>query len=133
KLGLALRLNYVSYGRGGTPPGGFNFYRAMTQGPDPRTPTAVGGDGYASFLLGIGGDGTTSPGGSISHQIRPANANRYFAWYVQDDFKVNKKLTLNFGLRWDFDSGATERYNYISAIDPLLRNPASEKTGLDLR
>jgi hypothetical protein len=133
KYGADLRINFVNYGQLGTPSGGFNFTRAMTQGPDPRVPTAVGGDGYAAFLLGVGGDGTTNPGGSITHQIRPANANHYFAWYVQDDFKVSRRLTVNFGLRWDFDSGATERYNYISAIDPLIHNPASDATGLDLR
>jgi len=99
----------------------------MTQGPDPRTPTAVGGVGYASFLLGAGSSG------SISHQIRPANANRYFAFYLQDDFKVARKLTLNAGLRWDFESGTTERHDQLSAIDPLVRNPISDKAGFDVK
>jgi Carboxypeptidase regulatory-like domain/TonB-dependent Receptor Plug Domain len=133
KYGIDLRINWVNYGQLGTPSGGFNFYRAMTQGPDPRVPTAVGGDGYASFLLGVGGNGTTDLGGSITHQIRPANYNHYFAWYVQDDFKVSKRLTLNAGLRWDFDSGVTERYNYLTAFDPTVRNPLSDTTGMDLR
>lgn len=133
KVGVDLRINFVNYGQLGTPSGGFHFYKAMTQGPDPRAPTGVGGDGYAAFLLGAGGDGTTNPGGSITHQIRPANANRYFAWYLQDDFKVSRKLTLNAGLRWDFDSGATERFNHLTAFDPTVRNPLSDQTGLDLR
>ncbi|HWB95361.1 MAG TPA: TonB-dependent receptor, partial [Bryobacteraceae bacterium] len=133
KYGVDLRLNWVNYGQLGTPSGGFNFYRAMTQGPDPRVPTNNGGDAYAAFLLGAGGNGTTDPGGNITHQIRPANFNHYFAWYVQDDFKVNKRLTLNAGLRWDFDSGVTERHNFLTAFDPTIRNPLSDQTGLDLR
>lgn len=127
KFGADSRINFVNYGQLGTPSGGFNFDRTMTQGPDPRTPTGIGGNGYASFLLGAGSSG------NITHQIRPANANRYYAFYIQDDFKMNRKLSFNLGMRWDFEGGVTERYNYISAIDPLIRNPLSDKTGLDLR
>lgn len=133
KFGIDARFNFVNYGQLGTPSGGFNFTRVMTQGPDPRVSTGTGGDAYASFLLGAGGDQTAGSGGSISHQIRPANANHYTAFYVQDDFKLSRRFTANVGLRWDFESGATERYNHISAIDPLVRNPLSDKTGLDLR
>jgi len=127
KFGADIRINFVNYGQLGTPSGGFNFDRVMTQGPDPRTPTAVGGIGYASYLLGTGSSG------SISHQIRPANANRYYAVYAQDDFKATRKLTFNVGLRWDFEGGVTERYDYLAAIDPLVKSPLSDKTGLDLR
>lgn len=82
KYGADLRINFVNYGQLGTPSGGFDFIRAFTQGPDARTPSNTAGTGYASFLLGTGN-------GNISHQIRPANANRYLAFYVQDDFKVS--------------------------------------------
>ena len=126
KFGVDARFNLVNYGQLGTPSGGFNFDRTMTQGPDPRTPTAAGGNGYASFLLGAGS------GGSITHQIRPANSNRYFAFYAQDDFKIGRKLAVNAGLRWDFESGATERYNQLSAIDPYVKNPVSDKVGFDV-
>ena len=127
ELGVDARLNYVNFGQLRDPSGSFSFSRAMTQGPDPRVPSTSAGIGYASFLLGTGS------GGSISHNIRPANGNRYFAWYIQDDFKVSRKLTLNLGLRWDFESGSTERYNRSSAVDPLIRNPVSDKVGMDLR
>ncbi len=127
KAGVDLRFNFVNYGQLGTPSGGFNFDRTMTQGPDPRTPTGIGGNGYASFLLGAGSSG------SISHQVRPATANRYYGFYAQDDFKVNRKLTVNAGLRWDFEGGVRERYNYLAAIDPLIKNPLGDKVGQDLR
>lgn len=62
KTGVDVRINFVNYGQLGTPPGGFNFTRAMRQGPDPRAATSIGGDGYASFLLGVGGDGSAGSG-----------------------------------------------------------------------
>src|SRR6266581_2948148 len=127
KAGVDVRFNFVNYGQLGTPSGGFNFDRTMTQGPDPRTPTGIGGNGYASFLLGAGSSG------SITHQVRPATANRYYGFYAQDDFKVNRKLTVNAGLRWDFEGGVRERYNYLAAIDPLIKNPLGDKVGQDLR
>jgi hypothetical protein len=126
RFGIDARFNYVNYGQLSTPSGTFDFTRANTQGPDPRTPTGVGGAGYASFLVGFGN-------GSISHQIRPANFNRYFAWYVQDDFKVNSKLTINAGFRWDFEGGVTERFDRITGIDPFAKNPLTDQLNMDLK
>ena len=126
KYGVDVRFNYVNYGQLSTPSGGFDFTRAGTQGPDPRTPTAVGGSGFASFLLGFGT-------GSITHQIRPANFNKYFAAYVQDDFKVNSKLTVNMGFRWDFEGGVTERFDRITGVDPYAKNPLADTLKMDLK
>ncbi|MDQ6663703.1 MAG: TonB-dependent receptor [Acidobacteriota bacterium] len=134
RYGVDMRFNLVNYGQLSTPSGTFNFERVMTQGPDPRASTAASGVGYASFLLGAGSNGAAGPGGgSITHQIRPSNANKYFAAYVQDDFKVSRKLAVNAGLRWDFEHGVTERYDHLAAIDPYVKNPVSAQTGLDLR
>ncbi len=126
KLGLDARINYVNFGQLDVPTGSYNFTRAFTQGPDPRTPSSTAGVAYASFLLGTGT-------GRMTHQIRPANANHYKAFYIQDDFKVNSRLTLNLGFRWDFEAGTTERYNRLTAIDPYIRNPLSDQTGMELR
>ncbi len=126
KIGLDARANYVNFGQLDVPTGSYQFTRALTQGPDPRTPSSTAGWAYASFLLGVGS-------GRITHQPRPANANHYLAFYVQDDFKVTPKVTLNLGFRWDFESGATERFNRLTAIDPYIRNPLSDVTGMELR
>lgn len=126
KFGLDARVNFVNFGQLDVPTGSYNFTRALTQGPDPRTPSTTAGWAYASFLLGTGS-------GRITHQPRPANANHYLAFYVQDDFKLSARLTLNLGFRWDFESGTTERFNRLTAIDPYIRNPLSDKVGMNLR
>lgn len=46
---------------------------------------------------------------------------------------MNRRLTVNAGFRWDFEGGVTERYDFIAAIDPTIRNPLSDKVGMDLR
>jgi len=107
----------------------WNFARAATQGPDPRvpSPTQAAGVGFASFLLGTGS------GGSVSNGIRPATTSRYEGLYVQDDFKISKKVMINLGLRWDIEGGTTERYDRISVFDPNVRSPLSDQVKLNLK
>ncbi len=105
----------------------FSFNRGMTQGPDPRVVSPNGGFGFASFLLGTGA------GGSEVHGIRPALESKSFGFYLQDDWKVNRKLTVNLGLRWDFETGLTERHDRYAVFDPTATNPLSKQTGLNLK
>ena len=127
KFGIDSRINYLNVIQPNWPDGGFNFANDMTQGPNPRTPSATAGDGYASFLLGTGSSG------QISHDVASALANRYIAWYAQDDFKLSSRLTINLGFRWDFETGVTERYNRLTAIDPTVHNPVSSQVGFDVK
>lgn len=105
----------------------YQFNRQMTAGPDPRQVAANSGFGYASFLLGTGS------GGSVTNGIRPAIASKSFGAYIQDDWKVSRKLTVNIGIRWDAETGLTERYDRFSVFDPDVRSPLSDASGLDLK
>ena len=68
---------------------------------------AKSGNSFASALLGL------PASGSVDNLIFPAYTDRYFAGYVQDDWKISRKLTVNMGLRYDFIYAPTERYSRL--------------------
>jgi hypothetical protein len=98
-----------------------NFGADMTQGPNPRTVSATSGDAVASMLLGTGDSG------GAGYYARTANGNHYFAEFIQDDIKWTRKLTMNIGFRLEQETGTTERYNRMAAIDPSVLNPVSSQ------
>lgn len=88
---------------------GFNFGTDMTQGPNPLAPGAASGVGFASFLFGAGDSGSinsSSPGEFVSYHS--------YGFYFQDDWKVTPKLTLNLGIRYDFNAPWSEKHNRIN-------------------
>lgn len=96
----------------------FNFDRNFTTGPDPQA-AAVNGFGYASFLLGI-------PSSGVLHRyFPPTYTTRYWAAFLQDDWKVSPRLTVNLGLRYEIEGGATDRFNGITNFDPNLQATVS--------
>jgi outer membrane receptor protein involved in Fe transport len=82
-------------------------------------------NGPASFLFGYNSLATVA--GSSS---RALNMN-YHAVYVQDDFKVSPRLTLNLGLRWDMETPVTERFDKLYFWDKDAPSPFTIKPGYD--
>lgn len=74
------------------------------------------GMGYASFLLGL----TNSA--NVSVPTYPKFGQHALAFYAQDNWKLTRKLTLEYGLRWDFSTFQTEQYGRRSTLDPLRPN-----------
>jgi hypothetical protein len=54
---------------------------------------------------------------------------RQYFLYVQDDFRVNSKLTLNLGLRWEYATPRWERDNVLSNYDPTTNSMIKAKDG----
>jgi hypothetical protein len=104
----------------------FNFNAGFTQGPNPAAASATAGFPFASFLLGTPASGATIFIPSVAIQ------SHYYGLFVQDDFKLTPKLTLNLGLRYDYESPRTERYDQLANFD-FASAPPLTAAGLNLR
>lgn len=110
-----------------SPAGNFAFSNGVTS-ENPLVADSRQGNGLASMLLGWGSSGSY---GLIQP---PASAHRYFGWYLQDDWKISRKLTVNLGFRYDFERPRTERYDRYSWFDFDAASPLNGKVpGYDLR
>ena len=102
----------------------FNFASNSTAGPNPQTASPdTSGNAFASLLLGAG------TGGSTGVSVFPFTSKHYYGAYFQDDWKIARKLTLNLGLRWDYQTAPVERFNQQSFFDFDATNPISTPLG----
>ncbi len=99
--------------------GVFGFSATMTQGPNPNAASATAGNSLASMLFGTGSSGNNL----IQNFKNVSTQNYYVAWYFQDDWRITNKLTLNLGVRYDFDTPRTERFNRTNYFDPAIASP----------
>jgi hypothetical protein len=98
--------------------GFYEFSNENTALPDYRLST---GFTYASFLLGA----VRSTWLDIP-LVTTGNRSRVTSFYVQDDWKARRNLTLNFGLRWDIPTAITEVRQRQSGLDPTTPNPGAD-------
>jgi hypothetical protein len=121
KTGLAYRRNFglINY----PDPMTFNFSSALTADTFLNPDTSLSGDPYATFLLGAL-DSNSQAQYISPHELR---VNSYAA-FVHDDFKLSPRITLNLGLRYEYETAPTDRLNRISqSLD--LNNPIPEMQG----
>ncbi len=87
--------------------GTFNFDATWTRGPLDNSPTSPGsiGQSFASFLLGL------PSSGSVGRSARYDERSSTWGFYVQDDWKVSDRLTLNAGLRYELETPLFEVQN----------------------
>ncbi len=90
----------------------FNIDRGFTQGPNPNVAAATAGFGVATFLLGSPSSGNATRAAAVTY------SERYFALYAQDDWKLTPRLTVNAGVRWDYQSPFVDRFDAITNFDP---------------
>jgi len=80
------------------------------------------GNSIASFLLG------TPDSGNVSINSPVYWSQHYYAPFVQDDWKVTHKLTLNLGIRYDLNGTQSERHNRGNyAFDTTSVNPVNSE------
>lgn len=126
KTGGEGRLSRGNYLTNNNPMGSFSFNQGQTGGPRADTPVSSSGFSMASFLLGYGT-------GSIDYVNGVSIQNLYYAFYFQDDYRVLPKLTLNLGLRYEYEMPRTERYNRTTRGFAYQTPSPLEVPGLNLR
>jgi TonB dependent receptor len=123
KAGLAFRhaFEYAQLPNLGT----FPFTASLTADTFIAPNTLLRGHPYATFLLGVL-DGNTSVN-YVSPKEQVANQ---YGLFFQDDFKLNRRITVNLGLRWEYETAPVERQNRLaryldltSAIPEFQKNP----------
>lgn len=72
------------------------------------------GNAFADFLFGA-----MSNGSSVQVQNAMVESRAWAgAYFIQDDFKISRKLTLNLGLRWQWDNSFHELHNGLANFNP---------------
>lgn len=107
--------------------GAFTFNNRFTNANANSSAVTSGAD-IASMLLG-------APQGVTGFIPTKLFQNMlYNAAYIQDDFRVSKRLTVNLGLRWERESGLQEKNNnLITGFDPEAFNPISTTSGFAVK
>lgn len=110
--------------------GAFGFLGSWTaqQSLQGGTVTALPNTGFAfaDFLLGLAQNGPQTfinqTEGAAQVPAQTQGRQTYRAGYVNDTWHYTSKLTLNLGLRWEFQGPWSERYNRLSYWNPSLTN-----------
>jgi hypothetical protein len=111
--GRLLRGNYLS---NNNPAGSFSFSQAASGGPRADTPLGTTGFAMASFMMGYGT-------GSIDYADGVSIQNIYHGIYFQDDYRVTNRLTLNIGLRYEYETPRARS----AMTGPLAGSPTPQR------
>ncbi|MEN6601318.1 MAG: TonB-dependent receptor, partial [Bryobacteraceae bacterium] len=113
----AYQENLFTPGRAG---GSFSFATAYTQGPfdnSPASPSGMG-QGLAALLLG------QPTSGYIDRNDNQALTSTYWSLFLHDNWRVTSRLTVDVGLRWEYEGPVTDRYNRsVRGFDPSFVQP----------
>ena len=110
RCGGELRRHRIGFLQAGAPNGLFAFTNSGTASGT----YGVGGDALAGLMIGYVDNAFTE------YEIPPftTTQNYQMGGFVQDNWRVSTRLTLNIGFRYDVETPRTERYNQMSYFDP---------------
>ena len=116
KVGGETRRHRINFLQAGAPNGLFAF----TAGATASGLGGAGGDALASLMVGYVDNWS-------EYEIPPFTSTQSFqsGGFVQDNWRVTSKLTINIGLRYDAEAPRTERYNQMTWFDPAAPAPIS--------
>jgi hypothetical protein len=105
RFGADLRIYRETRRDEGNAVGSFNFGTTWTRGPLDNSAAAPTGQGLASFLLGLPDSGSADINASYAEQSLMSSL------FIQEDWKATRRLTLNFGLRYELETPIEERFD----------------------
>src|SRR5262249_1289323 len=122
RAGFDMSQFYANAFTPGSTSGTFSFSNLYTRrNDDTLTPAGDLGHSWAAFIMGLPNVMQVDSNDSV------ALHSPYFGWYVQDGWRLTPRLTVNAGLRLEFELGGTERYNrFIGPFDLTAKLPISD-------
>ncbi|MFZ4984226.1 MAG: TonB-dependent receptor domain-containing protein [Blastocatellia bacterium] len=121
KIGSEFRVQHQNTFQPSAPSGQFVFNQGFLSGPIVGANNT--GDGIASLLLGFPASST------LTNDAAVAESRPYLAFYVQDNYKISRRLTLNLGLRYDLHLPRTDRFDRLLNFDPTATEPTTGRAG----
>jgi hypothetical protein len=116
KFGTDLRTQRESSNSYGNSSGAYSFGNNWTRGPLDNSAGAPIGQDLGAFLLGL------PTGGSFDVNATRTQSSKYYAFFLQDDYRVRSNFSLNIGLRYEKETGTIERWNRtVRGFDPTAK------------
>lgn len=118
KFGYDLRFYQENASGQGHAAGRYDFGTNFTRGPFDNSAAASIGQELAALLLG------QPTGGLIDRNAARSNQTRFQALFVQDDWRATSRLSLNLGMRYEYEGGTTERFDRnVRGFDSISSSP----------
>ena len=108
KMGFEHRRTQFNLGQGSSPRGSFTYSGVFSQDPLSRTGT---GNAFADFLLGL------PDSSSIGTNVRAGIRIRNYSSFIQDDWKISNRLTVNIGVRYEYTTPVIEVADRMANFD----------------
>jgi hypothetical protein len=122
KFGGEVRRQITNYIQSNVGSGIYNFDNLFTA-INPQAPNGTG-VGFASFMLGLGSSG------NVVTPVPYSYRNYYAGVYVSDTWQASRKLTLNYGVRWELPFPEVERYDRFTVLLPNAPSPIAAAAGI---
>ena len=118
KFGIDYRSIDLSFTDYSNAPGAFTFTGVFTEQTPNNTQSGTAGSAIADMLLGL------PASGQIEESQRFYQYIHYWGAYAQDEFRVTRRLTLNGGLRYEYETGLKDsNNNLVTGFNETVQSP----------